>query len=153
MNDSLKLFFEVFGKMSEDENVLFIVDNCSADKSMTKKKQIPSESAFSGRHVNCSVWVLTQKYNSVLTDLREHTKVYTKDRDSFNGTLRENDVIPSLEARNDLRKKLGKQRNKQTNKHSKLILITEQPTTYRWEKLFRKIIIKKNGIKNLKRSI
>ena len=88
-----------------------------------------SELAFSGRHRNCSVWVLTQKCNSVLTDLREQTKwtalFYTKDRDCFNETLRENDVIPSLEY-NDFRKEL--------DKHSKLILITEQPTAYWLEK-------------------
>ena len=74
MNDSLKFFFETFGKMSTSGHVLFIIDDCSADKFMTKKKQMLSELAFSGRHVNCSGWVLTQKYNSVLTDLREQTK-------------------------------------------------------------------------------
>ena len=30
--------------------------------------------AFSGRHAQQSVWVLTQKYNSVLKDLREQTR-------------------------------------------------------------------------------
>ena len=53
--------------------------------------------AFSGRHPNISLWVLTQNYNSVLTDLREQVKwvglFYCKDRDSFNECLRENGVI------------------------------------------------------------
>ena len=131
MNDSIKLFFEVFGKMNKEDHVLFLIDDCSADKCMTKKKQMLSELAFSGRHLNCSVWVLTQKYNAVLTDLREQTKwtvlFFTKDRDSFDETLRENDVIPSLEKKKEIRKKLA------THKHSKLILITEQPATYWWE--------------------
>ena len=82
MNDSINLFVclfvfsKVFGKScsSKDGHVLFIINDCSADKSMTKKKQLLSELASSGRHVNCSVWVLTQKCNSVLTDLREQTK-------------------------------------------------------------------------------
>ena len=131
MNDSIKLFFEVFGKMNKEDHVLFLIDDCSADKSMTKKKQMLSELAFSGRHLNCSVWVLTQKYNAVLTDLREQTKwtalFFTKDRDSFDETLRENDVISSLEEKKEIRKKLA------IHKHSKLILITEQPAAYWWE--------------------
>ena len=87
-----------------------------------------SELAFSGRHLNCSLWILTQKYNSVLTDVREQIKwlalFYCKDRDNFEEALRENDVILSLEERKEMRKLLSKY------KHSKLILITEQLTSY-----------------------
>ena len=131
MNDTLKLFFETHGKL-DDSQVLFLIDDCSSQKGMTKKKRMLSELAFSGRHLNCSVWILTQKYNSVLTDLREQIKFlvlfYCKDRDSFQEALRENDVIPELEKRIEMRDLLAK------NKHSKLILITEQPTTYYFEK-------------------
>ena len=105
-----------------------IVDDCSAEKGMKKKQQMLSELAFSGRHLNCSLWILTQKYNSVLTDVREQIKwlalFYCKDRDSFEEALRENDVVPSLEERREMRQLLSKY------KHSKLILITEQPTSY-----------------------
>ena len=87
-----------------------------------------SQLAFSGRHLNCSLWILTQKYNSVLTDVREQIKwlalFFCKDRDSFDNALRENDVIPTLEERREMRLLLSK------HKHSKLILITEQPTSY-----------------------
>ena len=90
---------------------------------MKKKQQMLSELAFSGRHLNCSLWILTQKYNSVLTDVREQIKwlavFYCKDRDSFEEALRENDV-----ERREMRDLLSKY------KHSKLILITEQPTSY-----------------------
>ena len=76
-----------------------------------------SELAFSGRHADQSVWVISQRYISVLKDLREQTKwvcmFYTKDRDSFDNCLRENDVIPTEEV-----------------KHRKLILKTDQPTGY-----------------------
>ena len=41
------------------------------------------------------------------------------DRDSFEEALRENDVIPSLEERKEMRNLLSK------HKHSKLVLITE----------------------------
>ena len=129
LNECLKYGYETYG--IQDGHTLFIVDDCSSDRSMTKKKQMLSQLAFSGRHNNCSVWVLTQKYNSVLTDLREQTKFtvlfYTKDRDSFDETLRENDVIPTLKEKKEIREKLAK------HKHSKLILITEQPTEYWWQ--------------------
>ena len=130
LNDTLKVFFESHGKL-DDNHVLFLIDDCSSQKGMTKKKRMLSELAFSGRHLNCSVWILTQKYNSVLTDLREQIKwmalFYCKDRDSFEEALRENDVIPSLEERKKMRSLLAK------HKHSKLILITEQPTSYRFQ--------------------
>ena len=129
LNDSLKFAYETFG--IQDGHVLFLIDDCSADRSMTKKKQMLSELAFSGRHMDCSVWVLTQKYNSVLTDLRQQTKwtalFYTKDRDSFIETLKENDVISTSEEKKEIQKKLAQ------HKHSKLILITEQPTAYFWQ--------------------
>ena len=124
---TLKVFFETIGKLDKSQ-VLFLVDDCSAEKGMKKKQQMLSELAFSGRHLNCSLWILTQKYNSVLTDVREQIKwlalFYCKDRDSFEEALRENDVVPSLEKRREMRQLLSKY------KHSKLILITEQPTSY-----------------------
>ena len=63
---------------------------------MNKKRDALSELAFSSRHRNHSLRVLTQKYNSVSKDVREQIKwlCFTKDRDSFEDCLRENDVIP-----------------------------------------------------------
>ena len=76
---------------------LFIIDNCSAEDEINKKRDALSELAFSGRHRNHSLWVLTQKYNSVSKDVREQIKwlclFFRKDRDSFEDCLRENDVI------------------------------------------------------------
>ena len=50
-----------------------------------------SELAFSGRHAEQSVWVISQRYISVLKDLREQSKwvcmFYTKDRDSLTFAL------------------------------------------------------------------
>ena len=81
---------------------------------------------FSGRHVDISVWVLTQKYNSILTDLREQTLAlfHSKDRDSFEDCLRENDVIPTREQRALVRKQLA------GRKHAKLLLKADQPAAY-----------------------
>ena len=49
-----------------------------------------------------------QKYNSVSKDVREQIKwlclFFTKDRDSFEDCLRENDVIPDKNERDRLKK-------------------------------------------------
>ena len=86
-----------------------------------------SELAFSGRHAEQSVWVLTQKFNAVLNDLREQTRwvalFHCKDRDSFEDCLRENDIVPPGE-RMAIRQKLAQ------IKHAKLLLKTDQPSAY-----------------------
>ena len=95
LHDYLRAFYLVF----KGEPTRFIIDDCSATKALTKNRDMLSELAFSGRHADISVWVLTQKYNSVLTDLLEQTRwvalFHCKDRDSFEDCLRENDVIPT----------------------------------------------------------
>ena len=124
LQELLRLFFNKYA----GSPTLYIIDDCSAIKELTKKKDMLSELAFSGRHAEQSVWVISQRYNSVLKDLREQTKwlcmFYTKDRDSFENCLRENDVIPTLEERQRIKDELSKV------KHRKLILRTDQPTGY-----------------------
>ena len=124
LQDYLRALYQLF----QGEPTLYIIDDCSATKALTKKKDVLSELAFSGRHANQSVWVVTQKFNSVLKDLREQTKwvalFHCKDRNSFEDCLQENDVIPTSEERAIVRQQLAKQ------KHSKLVLITDQPTAY-----------------------
>ena len=69
-----------------------------------------------------------QKYNSVSKDVREQIKrlclFFTKDRDSFEDCLRENDVIPDKSERDRLKKCL------QDRPYSKLILKCYQATGY-----------------------
>ena len=124
LQELLRMFFNKYAGYS----TLYIIDDCSATKELTKKRDMLSELAFSGRHAEQSVWVISQRYNSVLKDLREQTKwlcmFYTKDRDSFDNCLRENDVIPTLEERQRIKEELKKK------KHRKLILKTDQPTGY-----------------------
>jgi len=124
LQELLRMFFKKYA----GSPTLYIIDDCSATKELTKKKDMLSELAFSGRHAEQSVWVISQRYNSVLKDLREQTKwlcmFFTKDRDSFENCLRENDVIPTLEERQRIKEELKKK------KHSKLILKTDQPTGY-----------------------
>ena len=124
LQDYLRAFYLVF----KGEPTLFIIDDCSATKALTQKKDMLSELAFSGRHADISVWVLTQKYNSVLKDLREQTRwvclFHCKDRDSFDEACRENDVIPTREQRASVRQQLAE-------KHAKLLLKTDQPAAYK----------------------
>ena len=103
LHDCLRALYQVF----QGGTSLYIIDDCSASKALTKKMDMLSELALSGRHAMQPVWVLTQKYNSVLKDLREQTRwvamFHCKDRDSFEDALRENDVIPSCEERAAIR--------------------------------------------------
>ena len=121
LHDYLRTFYLVF----KGEPKHFIIDDCSATKALTQKKDMLS---FSGRHADQSVWVLTQKYNAVLKDLREQTRwvclFHCKDRDSFEDCLRENDLIPTREQRAYVRQQLAER------KHAKLLLKSDQPAAY-----------------------
>jgi hypothetical protein len=127
LNNTLAAHYEALGK-EDGRHTLFLIDDCASDKDMTKKKQMLSKLAFSGRHANCSVWIITQKYNSILTDIRTQTKwialFYCKDKDSFDEALKANYVIQDPDEQKRMRVQLEK------HKHSKLILITEQPISY-----------------------
>ena len=70
LQELLRLFFDRFA----GSPTLYIIDDCSATKELTKKKDMLSELAFSGRHAEQSVWVISQRYISVLKDLREQAK-------------------------------------------------------------------------------
>ena len=124
LHDYLRALYQCF----EGEPTLYLIDDCAATKALTKKKDMLSELAFSGRHAGASVWVLTQKFNAVGKDLREQTKwvalFHCKDRDSFEDCLRENDVIPTREERAAVRQLLAER------KHAKLVLKTDQPAAY-----------------------
>ena len=56
---------------------MFIIDDCSAESEINKKRDALSELAFSSRHRNHYLWVLTQKFNTI-------------SKDKLNGNLNEN---------------------------------------------------------------
>ena len=124
LHDYLRALYKILA----GKQTLYLIDDCAASKALTKKKEALSELAFSGRHAGQSVWVLTQKYNSVLKDLREQTRwvalFHCKDRDSFQECLLENDVIATKEERESVKQQLAQ------TKHAKLLLKTDQPTAY-----------------------
>ena len=120
--------FKSFKNTLKGHQTLFIIDDCSVEGEINKKRDALSELAFSGRHRNHSLWVLTQKYNSISKDIREQIKwlclFFTKHPDSFENCLRENDVIPDKNEWDRLKKCL------QDRPYSKLILKCYQPTGY-----------------------
>ena len=67
LNERIRLFKGAL----KCHQTLFIIDDCSAEGEINKKRDALSELAFSGHHRNHSLWVLTQKYNLVSKDIRE----------------------------------------------------------------------------------
>ena len=114
LNEWIKLFKSAL----KGHQTLFIINDCSAEGEINKKQEA----------VVIEIILLTQKYNSVSKDMREQIKwlclFFTKDRDSFEDCLRENDVIPDKNERDRLKKCL------QNRPYSKLILKCYQPTYY-----------------------
>ena len=119
---------KLFWKYIKISPNMFIIDDCSAEGEINKKRNALSELAFSRRHRSHYLWVLTQKYSSISKDVREQLKwlclFFAKDRDSFEDCLRENDVVPDKSERDRLKKCL------QDKPYSKLTLKCYQPTVY-----------------------
>ena len=100
-------WIKLFRNTLKFRQTLLIIDDCSAEGEIKKKRDALSELAFSGRHRNHPLWVLTQKYNSISEDVREQLKwlclFFTKSRDCFEDCLRENDVVPDENERDRLK--------------------------------------------------
>ena len=71
MEGKLNEWIKLFKNTSKDHQTLFIIDDCSAEGEINKERDALSELAFSSRHRNHCLWVLTQKYNSVSKHVRE----------------------------------------------------------------------------------
>ena len=107
MEGKLNEWIKLFKNALKGCQTLFIINDCPAEGEINKKRDALSELAFSGRHRNHSLRVLTQKYNSVSKDVLKQIKwlclFFTKDLDSLEDCLRENDVIPDKNERNRLK--------------------------------------------------
>ena len=119
----LKLATETY----KNANTLFLIDDCANLHDMKKKKSELCFLAFSGRHFGITVWVINQKYNSIVKDYRENIRFlvlfYNKDDKAMKLALEENNIIPKDE-RNDYVNALKE------NKGSKLLLRLEHPYNY-----------------------
>ena len=74
MEGKLNEWIKLFKNTLKGYQTLFIIDDCSVEGEINKKRDALSELAFSGRHRDHSLRVLTQKYNLVSKDVREQIK-------------------------------------------------------------------------------
>jgi hypothetical protein len=108
-------------KKNKNTKTLYIIDDCVNYKDTNKEKSVLPKLVMEGRHTLQSVWILTQKYNAVLKDVRENTAwvaiFYCKDKHLLKECLDENDVVENEkipEIKKELREK----------PHSKLVIVT-----------------------------
>ena len=77
---------------------LFLLDDMAFDNAIKSKKPALEELAFTSRHYGISIWIISQKYNSINKSFRDNLSwlalFYCKDKDSFENTLDENNVVP-----------------------------------------------------------
>lgn len=97
----LSLCAKVYGSPAQAHNTLFLIDDCANLRDTKTKSSELTKLAFSGRHLNISVWCLTQKYNAVVKDFRENLRMlilyHQKDEDGLRDALRENNIVPKEE--------------------------------------------------------
>ena len=63
--DKLYDYIKKLSNLEADNAVLFIVDDIIADENLDKRRQSLLELAFSGRHKNHYLWLLTQLYTAI----------------------------------------------------------------------------------------
>ena len=77
--------------------VLFIIDNIIANKSLDKRRQPLLELSISGRHRGHYFWLLTQSYTAIPKNLRKQAKAvfvwYPTERGDLKARHEENDVL------------------------------------------------------------
>ena len=121
---------DVLGKLIQEfkdnkEQTLIIVDDCANLYDAKLKATALTKLAFHGRHLNLSVWVLTQKYNAIVKDFRENIRMlvlfYDKDKESREAAFKENDIGIDSHEKNEIVRTL------KNNKNSKLIMYLYQP--------------------------
>ena len=78
---------------------MFILDDLAYDRAINNKKLALEELAFTFRHLEISIWIVTQKYYSINKSFREQLSwlaiFHSKDRDSYKIALYENYVVPN----------------------------------------------------------
>ena len=57
---------------NKNEKVLVILDDCAVSNDVKKRSSELVDLAFSGRHINISVWILTQQLTSISRPFREN---------------------------------------------------------------------------------
>ena len=123
LDETLKIATSVY----KGSNTLFIIDDCANLQDSKKKVSELCHLAFSARHYGITVWVINQKYNSVVKDFRENIRIlvlfYNADEKSMKLAFEENSIIPR-EKRQEV---IDQLKNK---KNAKLLIRKEYPREY-----------------------
>ena len=90
MEGKLNKWIKLFKSTLKGHQTLFIVDDFSAEGEINKKRDALSELAFSGTHRNHSLWVLTQKYNSVSA---VHLRTFASRLNGFAYSLQKTEIV------------------------------------------------------------
>ena len=118
---------EKISNLLAGDKTLFLIDDIIANEILDKRHQLLLELAISGRHRGHSLWLLTQSYTAVPTNIRRQAKMlyiwYPKNRTDLNTIHEENDVI-GLEVLARVKDKLKR------GKHTCLIMRMEHPRAY-----------------------
>ena len=122
-NQVINLIEKIRNLLTGDKT-LFLIDDIIADETLDKRCQPLLELAISGRHRSHSLWLLTQSYTAIPSNIRRQAKMlyiwYPKNRTDLNTIHEENDVIgPEALARVKAQLKRGK--------HTCLIMRIEHP--------------------------
>ena len=117
-------------KYKNKGQTLFLLDDLAFDKSIKSKKPALEELSFISRHLGITIWIISQKYNSINKSFRDQLSwlaiFYCKDRDSFRNALYENNAVPAdkIDQINETLK---------IKDHSKLIIRNDNPIMYKIE--------------------
>ena len=108
--DKLYDYIKKISNLEAGNAVLFIADDIIADENLDKRRQSLLEFAFSCRHKNHYLWLLTQSYTAIPKNLRRQAKAiftwYPKECGDMRTIHEENDVLTDDElivAKEDLK--------------------------------------------------
>ena len=128
LKDSLYQWIKKLSELLRFLEVLFIIDNITANESLDKRRQPLLELSISGRHWDHYLRLLAQSHSAIAKNLRKKAKAifvwYPKERGDLKTIHEENDVLTDDDlviAKNFLKK----------SKHAYLYIINEFPHGFR----------------------
>ena len=95
--DNIYQWIKKLSEMLRFLEVLFIIDDITANESLDKRRQPLLELSISGRHRGHYLWLLTQSYTAIPKNLWKQAKAlfvwYPKERGDLKAIHDENDVL------------------------------------------------------------
>ena len=100
-DNNLYYLIEKISNLLTGSKTLFLIDDIITDETLDKCHQPLLGLAISGRHRGHSLWVLTQSYTAIPSNIRRQAKIlytwYPKNRTDLNTIHEENNVIEMQE--------------------------------------------------------